>query len=305
MSLKNYPGSDLNKISSTLKKYLDERKLKPLDIVKYRLLNGKENKDPQKIKGDDIIFPSSVNIPVAGTIIDPGDTDKDGNVTNSGLVQIAAVRYFDDKTKQPAFKKFYVRPEKGDGGIFILRGNVAEDLEMYDVLELSNVNASNPYRDVSFEPIFERVDEMKEANKRSAKRNYLFDSLNAIRNWSYDEMRIIGAGYNLSTSLPQDVLRDRLEEIAEKDPKTFFESIESDSLKTKAVIKMAKDAGVISFIAHENKWIYTGSDEPITILDRKEGITETEQFALFLKNNVNGDKILGNLKKLIAAKKGK
>jgi len=306
--LKTYPGSDLNDISNTLKKYLEERKVKPKDTVKYRLLNGTRNIDPNRKKEDEYLFPSVINIPINGLILDPGDevVNEKGEVTsvkNDGSKQIGAIRSFDDKTKQPVYKKFYVRPQKGDGGIFMLRGNVVEDMDIYDALELSNANASNPYRDVSQDAIFERVNDVAEGQARSKKRNFLFDSLNAIRGWTYDEMRVVGAGYNLSPLLEKDVLKDKLEEIAEKAPEEFFKAIDSVDMKTKALIKLAKDAGVIEYIAHENKWVYVESQEIITLLDRKEGITETEQFALFLKNSANGDKIKGQIEKLVAAKR--
>jgi hypothetical protein len=178
-------------------------------------------------------------------------------------------------------------------------------MAIYDGLELSNKNASNPFRDISTDILFERVNDVKESGARSTKRNHLFDSLTAIRSWDYTQMRIMGAGYNLSTQLPMEVLKDKLEALAEADPETFAKSIDSDDLKIRAVIKMAKDADVISFLPQENKWVFTGSNEIITTLDRKEGLTEMDQFAEFLKNTTNGKQIKAQLERLITAKRKK
>jgi hypothetical protein len=97
------------------------------------------------------------------------------------------------------------------------------------------------------------------------------------------------------------VIKDKLEEIAEKDPETFYKSIESDDNKIKAVIKLAKDAGIIAFSAHENKWTYT-SGETLALLDRKEGVDENVQLLHFLKSSVNGPAIQGKLEKLLKSK---
>ena len=296
MSLQTYTGSDINVISAKLQTYLTERKLKPNEIVKYRLLGGVKNPDPAKAKGDEFLFPSSISIKLRHRIYDE-DAGKD--------VEIGVVRSFDDITKRPVFAGYSVQPQKGDGGIFMIRASVISEREMYETLELSNDNASNPFRDQSDFPAFERVNEAAEGKVRSNKRNALIDSMMAIRQWDYDKMRIMAASYNLSTQLPFEVLKDMLEGIAEKSPQAFFDSIDSEELEVKAVIKMAKDAGVISFVAHENKWIFTASNELIILLDRKEGVTETDQFALFLKNGANGEKVKQNIQKLLAATKKK
>jgi hypothetical protein len=183
----------------------------------------------------------------------------------------------------------------------MLSGDRIEDLEMYEVLELKNCNGSNPFRDRSEPPLYERVNEAAESKVRSKKRNFLFDSLDAIRHWTPDELRFAAASYNISASLDPDVLKDKLEEIAEKDPETFYKSIESDDNQIKAVIKLAKDAGIISFSAHEYKWM-DASGETIALLDRREGVDENAALLQFLKTSVNGPAIQGKLEKLLKKK---
>jgi hypothetical protein len=297
VSLQQYAGSSLNKFSKAIQSYLDERPLLPGETVKYRLLNGTKNIDPNRKKGEDMLFPSCMVIHLRDRIKDPGKDD-----VKPGLVEIGAVSHFDDKTKLPVFKVHILTPQKGDGGYFMLSGDKIEDLEMYEVLELKNSNGSNPFRDQSEPPLYERVNEAAESKIRSKKRNFLFDSLDAIRHWTPDEMRFAAASNNLSASLPIDVIKDKLEEIAEKDPETFYKSIESDDNKIKAVIKLAKDAGIIAFSAHENKWTYA-SGETLALLDRKEGVDENVQLLHFLKSSVNGPAIQGKLEKLLKSKK--
>lgn len=296
--LQTYAGSSLNKISKKVQDYLDQRALKPGETVKYRLLNGTKNIDPQRAKGDDLLFPSSIIIHLRDRIKDPG-----ANGDKGGVVEIGAVESFDDKTKLPVFKKFILTPQKGDGGYFMLSGNNVIDIEMYDILELKNCNKSNPFRDASEDILFERVDEAKESKVRSTKRNFLYDSLDAIRHWTPDEMRIAGAAHNLNANLSIDVIKDRLEEIAEKDPETFYKTIDSEDNKVKALIKLAADAQIIAFSAHENKWFYPGNGETVALLERREGSNEIEQLKEFLKTSANGPAIEGQLQKLLKAQK--
>lgn len=115
-------------------------------------------------------------------------------------------------------------------------------------------------------------------------------------------MRFAGASNGLSSSLEPDVLKDKLEEIAEKDPETFYKSIESEDNKVKAVIKLSTEAGIISFNAHEYKWVYP-SGETVALLNRREGENEVTGLTEFLKTSVNGPKIQGQLEKLLKANK--
>ena len=298
MSLKKYPGSDLNQISATLQKYLDDRKLVKGGIAKYRLLNGIINTDPTRLKGNDIIFPSSTSIALRANILDPGDE----GANNERNVEIGSIISFDDKTKLPLFKSLLIHPTKGDGGLFFIRHGVIAEMDMYESIELLHSNGSNPFRDTSSEPLFERVNDIEESTAKSKRRDYIYDSLTAIRSWDYSKMRLVGAGFNFNTKLPMEVLKDMLEELAMKDAKTFYESIDSRDLELKSLVRIAVEAEVISFIAHESKWVMNGSNEVLVLLDRKEGVTEFEQLAQFIKNSANGDKVKGNLEKLIKAK---
>ena len=291
MSLQVIKDLNLNNFSQAVQDYLTENKLNRNGAATFRLLTGHKNVDKDKIGGD-ILFNSVIGIRISGTINDP----------ENGPVDFGMVKSVDPLTKRPSFRKFYVRPKRNDG-LFTLRGDIIADLEIYDAILLSNDNKSNPFRDTSMEPIFEKVDAVKESKIRSKKRNFLFDSLDAIRHWSPDEMRIAGASHNLSASLSIDVLKDKLEEIAEKDPETFYKAIDSEDNKVRAIIKLATDAEIIAFSAHENKWFYPGSGETVALLDRREGANETEQLKDFLKSAANGPEIQGQLQKLLKAKK--
>lgn len=301
MGLQTYPDVQVNKISDKLKKYLEERALKPGEIVKYKLLNGVKNIDPNRRKGDDWLYPASIMVAGATRIIDPG--------TNRP-VQIGVVKNIDPNTKTPTFRKYYVKPGRGENGIFTINANRVEESDFYELLELSNNNASNPYRDTSVQPIYERIDEIKQASQRSDKRNYLKMSWDSIKQWNDKETKAMAAAYNIPTNQSRSVLKDILESIAEKDPEGFYKMIDSDDTKIAAIIRLSIEKGIIEFNPVENKWIYKGNGETAALLDRREGVDEFEGLKQFLKSAANGPLVTDKLKGLLkiendAAKKGK
>lgn len=295
MNLQENTELGLNLISDTVKKYLEGRPLLPGQPARYRLLCGVTNTDPARKKGYEILYPSSIGFTLKDRLNDPG---------LKHIVQIGVVSGFDDKG-QPKYRYFTHNPMPGTKGEFSLRAESLDELEMYDFIELSNKNKSNPWRDQSVKPLFERIDEEKESEVRSTKRNYLFDSFTAIRTWNRSELRWVAAAYNIDPKASASVMKDRLETIAEADPKGFYETIDSEDLKIKAIIKIAKSEGVISFNAHENRWTYTVSGETIALLPRREGVDEIEQLKEFLKSSANGPAIKDNIVHLISPKSTK
>lgn len=286
-------GSDLNNLSPKLISYLDQRKLKTGEVVKYRLLAKTKNQDPKRKPGDDWLYPSTIIIHLRDRIKKP----------EGGVVEIGVVDSVDPITKLPTFRKaFVITPQKLDGGYFFLNEKNIDDVEMYPLLELSNKNGSNPFRDGANDPVFERVDDAKESKVESKKINVLFNCWDAIRNWTPEEMKIAAAGFNIPDATDPDTLKLRLEKLAEKDPETFYNSIDSIDNKITAIINLAKAKEIISYSAHENKWFYTGSNETIILLERREGANEVQQFTNFLKNSPKGADVQEHLKKLIKAK---
>lgn len=278
---------DVNKVSDEVKKYITDRGLKPGQTVKYRLLNGTKNQDKEKNDGP-VLYPSSVSIPLTDKIWDPG---------HNALVTVGVIRDV-DRDGNITYKKHFVYPVKNEG-TFTLTGSNSDHIEIYEVLELISLNKTSPYRSEKVHPLFERIDEVAESKAKSQRRNVLRDSLNAIANWDMDELRAAGAAYNIPIDLDKDVIRERLEDIAEKDPVTFYKTIDNEETKTKGLINVAKQRGVISYNAHEHTWTMTGSGELIGALARTEGLDETTQFAQLLMTGANGAKIKKNIEKIL------
>lgn len=301
MSLTTYKDSAINKVSKTIESYLEARQLQPGETVKYRLLGGQPQFNRETGKTD-IIYGGPQAIPLKSSVIDPGDKDpENGKTTNAGVKIVGLLKEF-DKNGNPIFQKLYVTPTKNNPE-FLLSGDNADHIAMYDALELNERNASNPYRNKALEATFERVDDIAEGKQRSQKRSALRDSLNAIDGWNNEELKAVGAGYNISTSLNPGTIKDRLEAIAEADPKTFLANINKTSTKIKGLISIAKEKGVINFVAHENTWYFSASQEVILVCKREEGKSEIDQLCRFLESAANGAQIQKNITDLVKNKK--
>jgi hypothetical protein len=285
--LKTVKDSEINKVSPVITDYLKKKALKPGETAQYRLLTGVKNTDKDKTEGE-FLFGAVQCIVLKDTIRDKGsgqpvtiavikNVGKDGNITPG---------------------KLYVKPRKNDGS-FKLSGDNPGDVEIYYVLELLSQNKSNPFATPGVIKIFERIDELAEANQRSRVRNMLQDSWNAIDRWNKEETQIRAAAYNISTQLDVHVLKDKLKTIAERAPEEFYETIDSEETMTKALIKMAKEAGVISYNTVEMKWYLSASGETLALLERREGANETDQFAQILLNGVNGPAMKGKIETLL------
>lgn len=290
MGLQTYPNSQVNNISDKLKDYLKERELKPGEIVKYRLLNGTKNVDPKRRKGEEMLFPASTCVVTSERIIDPG--------TNK-VVQIGMVKSFNDLNLQPTFGKFYAKPDAGTNGIFAIHADRVNELDFYEILELSNKNKSNPFRDESILPLYERIDEVKQASIRSDKRNYLKMSWDSIAAFTEKQTKVMAAAYNIPTEQSKSILKDILESIAEKDPETFYNNIDNKDLVIAALIRMSIEKSLINYNPIENKWVYSGSGETVALLNRREGVDEFEGLKQYLKSAGNGSIIQDKLKGLL------
>jgi len=288
MSLKTVDGSKVNVVSKKITEYLSSRQLKRDEIVKYRLLTGVKNTDKDKTDGE-VLYPSSVSIPLTEQIID-----------DNGLVTIGAIKSVDNNSNV-TFRKHFVYPTKNDG-TFSLRGSSAADIETYEVLELISLNKNSPFRDPAVTPLFERVDTLAEANARSGKRKALKDCYDAIQRWNYSEMQQVAVGFGMPTTLELGELKDRLETLAEANPTAFWNVIDSEEHRVKGIIFLAKEAGILAFNAVENHWFLPENGETVAELQRAEGADPTSQFAKILMTGAKGEALKQTIEKLITAK---
>lgn len=283
--LQTIKGLPVNEVSDEVKKYLEKNPMP--DVVKYRLLNGTVNKDPKAVKGkDDILYPSNTQIVLKSRFIDPGTKQP---------VTIGKIKSFDEK-QVTAWD--VVNVLASNRGLIVLHKGVVEEFEMYDVFELLNENASNPFRDQSAPKLFERIDENKtaqrivDAGKQRAKMYRYVDLMDD------QELRIVHAANGGNWEDSPSVAIANLYQLIDKDATKFEKMVDDKSTLVKAIIKRAMEANVITFNPMTNQFSWTGGSV-IATLDRKEGVDSLDLFAEWLDTSKTGEQVTFQMKKLI------
>lgn len=275
-----------------INKVHDDTKPKKLEIgqvARYQLLNGNPNPNPDARKTVPVVYPSITQIPTRDRIFDPNSKE---------YVDIAVVENYDLKDGVITPKVFYVKGT--EYGIFACTGGNYEDEELYEFLELSNYNQSNKNRNAAVEPRYKRIDEIGDSKVRSKKRSALKEALTYAGNLTNGEVKDFAASMNWNESEPIEILRDKIEDFAEKTPEEFVKHVEDKDKEVKTIIKKALTAGVILYNAAEHKIVLSGNKHTLIKMDRVDGVDHLTQAAEYVMHNANGGKVFATIKKLLA-----
>lgn len=253
--------------------------LKPGESANYRLLTGAVD-----IVNGETRFGSQYTIVCRDTIWDEGAQN---------LVDIGVPKEVKDGEVLRA-KKFYIAPT-GDNilhnGVFTLQGGNLEHKEFYEFFELCNYNKSNPTRDESIRPIFERIDEVAEAEQDEQALDTLTKALILASKMSLPDLKAFAAGKNWPSREHPAILRSKVKKFARENPDDFLAAQDDPESGVKVLIKQALDAGIISYQPHEHKMVWKDG-KTLALLDKPEdGENEVELFTAWLKASKNGDNI--------------
>jgi len=264
--------------------------LKRGETALFRILGIKE--DPVN-KGRKIVK-SAQNVPANDTIFDP--TSKEERTVNMGFVTSIG------PGNSPIYGEIWF--DQQTMGHIILSGDRMRDRELFTYLMLCNYNASNKNRDSSRKAIFEKVDEGAMAESRNKAREARKEAMDMASEMTPAELREFVAGLNKDESQPEQVLRDIVGEVAEKDPELFMSMNSSEDRKIRAEVKYALQSKLISFdkSSRKFKWVATG-DEIVTIPRRTGNNNHLDGFVSFVKNHNNGPKVYEELKGLLGEKR--
>lgn len=142
-----------NKVSEKLRKELIPL-VRPNEVIRFQLLNGQY--EPALGREG---FGASKSIRLNDRIYDPYQKDEKGAEVG-GYVDIGVPDTIKEGRVERC-KKHWVHSIAngipGNGQFSLVSGNV-EDMEVMEFLLLSNGNPSNPHRDASSQPLYEKVD---------------------------------------------------------------------------------------------------------------------------------------------------
>lgn len=247
--------------------------LKPGQSVTYRLCNIQQDPfDPSRLA-----IPAVKGVPVIDTIYD----EEKGE-----YVDIAAVRSVDGQGNHMFHEiNFY----SNMAGHMILTGGRAYDQEVHSYLSLCDYNSSKPNRDTTKEAIFELVDEAATAEKESRTRNQRREALNAAADLSAEDVKTYAAALGKDDSKSVSVLRNELEEMADKDPGGFLDLMNNKLAVVTATVNRAIKKGVILFNQEQSRFEWP-SKEVILVVART-GSDAIDEFVSFCTSSAKGEKV--------------
>ena len=248
--------------------------LKPGEQVMYRLHNMQKNPmDPTKLS-----IPAAKNVPPIDTIWDE---------ETQTYIDIAAVRSVAPTGDHSFHEIFFYGNQAGH---MILVGGRALDQELHSYLSLCNYNATNLNRDTTKEPIFERVDEEAKAEKESRTRNTRREALNVAADLSPEEVKDYSASLGKDDTKPVKILRNELEEMADKTPEEFMKLINNKQAVMKATINRAMVKGAIVFNQEQSRFEWPNQEAILTVA-RTTGSDAVDELVSFCVSSAKGDKV--------------
>jgi ribosomal protein L20 len=253
---------------------INKTKLKPGQQVVYRV----HGITPDPMNPGKWAIPSSKNVPPTDQIWDP---------IKEEYIEIAAVRSVSPDGNH-TFHDIYFFGNQG--GHMILLGGRAVDQEIHSYMSLCNYNGSNPDRDTSKEIYFELVDESAKSDKERKQRNLKREALNAAADLSPEDVRNYIAALGQEDSGKIEVLRNRLEDMADNDPSGFLDLINNKQAVMKATLNRAVNKGVILFDSEQSRFTWPNG-EVILVVSRTTGGDNIEELVGFCVANAKGEKV--------------
>lgn len=235
----------------------------------------------------------TVGIPNKDTV-----SDSDGNI-----VPIAYVTGY-DSDGNPTLGKVWFTVET-ECTVLCMSG--VKHQSLYNFLEISNYNESNPNRDPNITPLFRRIDSMSNAKQTRSQRSDRVTALKAVISMSNDEVekfirtnQVVGVRIvqKPTGELDYEAMRDSLERWAEQNPGIVLRLTEgtksSSDAEIEKLISNGKASGLIGFDMDTKSWYGASGKAFLKVNSAKDGAQVAELIS-YLKS-AQGLKIYEKLK---------
>jgi hypothetical protein len=283
-----------NDFSPELRKRLNEARENAGKTVKYKFYIARKNPDGEHRAAGEYIYPAAYNLtPVTFSIIDPGDQ----RLKQVGMLN-GKERY--GLIEELRFRRVEIT-ERLQGFLW-LDLKVIDHIEMFEYLYLHPKNEAGPFRDKEIPALFTYVDDLKEAKRTLKNRQVRSEALMVATRLQESEVRSFAAAMNWNELEDLDILKDKLTELADRDPDFFRKFMDDPRAEYKATIRRATDANIIAWIPVENKYQWVSNGGTIAMLERTDGDTHFEQMADWFMMHKNGQDTYNKIKKLLAGK---
>ena len=270
------PVAHYNNLSAKLREEI-EAKLKGFGkSVRYKFEISKPNPDPAKYNGD-TVWPNRYTLdPAVWDVTDPYEVAGKSKSKKIGIVEAV-----DENGKPNRFRKIRVMaPQKG---IVILDlENSQEDYYTAFAIELHPKLIGGKFEDKNAYRVVTRIDENAEAETKRKERTARKKALDAAESMEDADIVNFADAMMWDSGEPANILRNKVEELAETDPEFFNDLIEKKEIQVRALVKQALDKRIITHDPVENKFMWASNMQLITALPVSLTANHVQQFAEWL-----------------------
>jgi len=269
------PVAHYNNLSAKLREEI-EAKLKGFGkSVRYKFDISKPNPDPAKYNGD-TVWPNRYTLdPAVWDVTDPYEVAGKSKSKKIGIVEAV-----DENGKPNRFRKIRVMaPQKG---VLILDLENQEDYYTAFALELHPKLIGGRFEDKNAYRVVTRIDENAEAETKRKERTARKKALDAAESMEDADIVNFADAMMWDSGEPANILRNKVEELAETDPEFFNDLIEKKEIQVRALVKQALDKRIITHDPVENKFMWASNMQLITALPVSLTANHVQQFAEWL-----------------------
>lgn len=269
------PVAHYNNLSAKLREEI-EAKIKGFGkSVRYKFEISKPNPDPAKYNGD-TVWPNRYTLdPAVWDITDPYEVAGKSKSKKIGIIEAV-----DENGKPNRFRKIRVMaPQKG---VLILDLENQEDYYTAFALELHPKLIGGRFEDKNAYRVVTRIDENAEAETKRKERTARKKALDAAESMEDTDIVNFADAMMWDSGEPANILRNKVEELAETDPEFFNDLIEKKEIQVRALVKQALDKRIITHDPVENKFMWASNMQLITALPVSLTANHVQQFAEWL-----------------------
>ena len=269
------PVAHYNNLSAKLREEI-EAKIKGFGkSVRYKFEISKPNPDPAKYNGD-TVWPNRYTLdPAVWDVTDPYEVAGKSKSKKIGIVEAV-----DENGKPNRFRKIRVMaPQKG---VLILDLENQEDYYTAFALELHPKLIGGKFEDKNAYRVVTRIDENAEAETKRKERTARKKALDAAESMEDADIVNFADAMMWDSGEPANILRNKVEELAETDPEFFNDLIEKKEIQVRALVKQALDKRIITHDPVENKFMWASNMQLITALPVSLTANHVQQFAEWL-----------------------
>jgi hypothetical protein len=283
------PVDKFNVLPAKLRERLNESRANTGGTVKYKFYIAHQNPDGERRAAGELIYPMTYTLtPVTFSIM------YDGAMLTIGMTD--GKMQFDGEKEGWHFRR--VQVIEREQGIKTLDLSIPEHIEMFEYLELHPKLEGGLFRDTKAPAMFVRVDELKESKTKLRLKENRSAALMVATRMNEQEVRNFAAAMNWNELADLDILKDKMTEIADKDPDFFRKFVDDPRQEYKATIKRAMDQNIVSFVPTEHKFIWASNGSTIAVLERADGMNFLDQMADWVMAHKNGQETYKKIRSL-------